>query len=284
MHSDSTTLSWPRTMSPPVLPRRMRSSPSRRAVPGATAASVARMQVTLWPVGGRHATPRTGRPGRRECNGQRAASSLITLSGRGVDTESLRNRSASWRSATSTCWMPCDRRGAPLGHEGAAEPQPGRLAEPRGQPAHRPHLTGEADLAERHQVAGQRPVAWRRRRWRARPRGRRPAPTAGRRRRWRRRRRSRAAVAAPRRSSTASTIATRALSRPLVARRGAGKRARATSACTSASKRPPALHRHRHAGAGHRLGDPGQEQAGGIGQPDDARVGQVEAADLVGGP
>ena len=38
---DSTTLSLPSTMSAPVRPRRIRSSPSRSAVPGATAARVA---------------------------------------------------------------------------------------------------------------------------------------------------------------------------------------------------------------------------------------------------
>ena len=44
VHIGSTVLSMPRTISPPVLPRRIRSRPSRRAVPGATALSVARIR------------------------------------------------------------------------------------------------------------------------------------------------------------------------------------------------------------------------------------------------
>ena len=41
VHSESTVLSYPMTMSAPVLPRMMRASPSRSGVPGATAARVA---------------------------------------------------------------------------------------------------------------------------------------------------------------------------------------------------------------------------------------------------
>src|SRR5690606_33239788 len=44
LHNDSTVLSEPSTIRPPVLPRSTRSSPSRRAVPGATALSEARIR------------------------------------------------------------------------------------------------------------------------------------------------------------------------------------------------------------------------------------------------
>lgn len=52
VHIDSTVLSMPSTISPPVLPRRMRSRPSRRAIPGATALNEARISASLpvpWP-------------------------------------------------------------------------------------------------------------------------------------------------------------------------------------------------------------------------------------------
>ncbi len=52
VHIDSTVLSMPSTIRPPVLPRRMRSRPSRRAIPGATALSEARISASLpvpWP-------------------------------------------------------------------------------------------------------------------------------------------------------------------------------------------------------------------------------------------
>ena len=42
---DSTTRSWPSTIRAPVRPRRIRSRPSRRAVPGAIDASVARRRI-----------------------------------------------------------------------------------------------------------------------------------------------------------------------------------------------------------------------------------------------
>ena len=46
---DSTVLSKPTTISAPVRPRRMRSSPSRKGVPGASVASVVRCRS--WSVG-----------------------------------------------------------------------------------------------------------------------------------------------------------------------------------------------------------------------------------------
>jgi hypothetical protein len=42
---DSTTRSWPSTIRAPVRPRRIRSSPSRSAVPGAIDARVARRRI-----------------------------------------------------------------------------------------------------------------------------------------------------------------------------------------------------------------------------------------------
>ena len=58
VHNDSTALSWPSTISAPVRPRRIRSSPSRSTVPGATRASVARKRAL--PVD-RHAAQSTDR-------------------------------------------------------------------------------------------------------------------------------------------------------------------------------------------------------------------------------
>src|SRR4030088_1462852 len=58
------------------------------------------------------------------------------------------------------------RRGAPAGpaarHEGAAEAELGRLAEPRLALAHRTDLPAQADLAEHHHVGGHRLVGERR--------------------------------------------------------------------------------------------------------------------------
>ena len=83
-------------------------------------------------------------------------------------------------------------------------------------------------------------------------------------------------------ASTARIIATRAESRPLVARRGVGISLLATSACTSAisGRRPSRVTVTQVPGTVRRAA--GQEQPAGVGQPDDADVGQVEAADLVG--
>ena len=63
---DSTVRSWPSTISAPVRPRRIRSRPSRSAVPGAIAASVARMRI----VSSFTVAPATGPPlvgVRRQC-------------------------------------------------------------------------------------------------------------------------------------------------------------------------------------------------------------------------
>ena len=49
VHSDSTTRSWPSTISAPVRPRRMRSRPSRRTVPGAISARIGR-STSVAPV------------------------------------------------------------------------------------------------------------------------------------------------------------------------------------------------------------------------------------------
>ena len=46
----STSRSWPMTISAPVRPRRIRSRPSRRAVPGAMVVSVARRSVGIATV------------------------------------------------------------------------------------------------------------------------------------------------------------------------------------------------------------------------------------------
>ena len=69
VHNDSTVRSWPSTISAPVRPRRIRSSPSRNTVPGAISASVARngsvlavppAQLATPPPPGRNARPVPG--------------------------------------------------------------------------------------------------------------------------------------------------------------------------------------------------------------------------------
>ena len=83
----STTLSWPRTMSAPVRPRRIRSSPSRSSVPGATAARVARSSSSSLCEAGTQASssvlPRSlrARPRARMISGGGSRSGLDSVAG-----------------------------------------------------------------------------------------------------------------------------------------------------------------------------------------------------------
>ena len=63
---------------------------------------------------------------------------------------------------------------------------------------------------------------------------------------------------------------------------GAGQRGRRDEGLHLRDERPPPLQGHRHRGARHGGVTAGQEQPARVGQPDDADIGQVEAADLVG--
>ena len=78
-------------------------------------------------------------------------------------------------------------------------------------------------------------------------------------------------------------MASRDASRPLEVRRGRRQRRRGDERLHLGHEGPAALERHRDAGAGHREVAPRQEETARVGQADDADVGQVEAADLVGG-
>ena len=77
-------------------------------------------------------------------------------------------------------------------------------------------------------------------------------------------------------------MATRLASRPWVARRGRREVARRDERLHLGDERAPALEGHRDAGAGDADVAVGEEQPAGVGQPDDADVGEVEAAHLVG--
>ena len=95
---------------------------------------------------------------------------------------------------------------------------------------------------------------------------------------------SREPTGAPARlSRTAMIIASRDASSPLEVRRGDGSVDGATSACTSATsgRRPSSVTVTQV--PGDRVVARRQEQPARVGQPGDADVGQVEAADLVGG-
>ena len=131
------------------------------------------------------------------------------------------------------------------------KPSRAASASRRLDPADPADLAGEADLADRHQVVGQRGVAGGARPAPGRSRGRRPARRASRRRPSpRRRRASPSALIRPRRSSTASTMATRAASSPLTARRGGGAAAsRRDQRLHLGEQRAAALQRDGHAGA-----------------------------------
>ena len=81
--------------------------------------------------------------------------------------------------------------------------------------------------------------------------------------------------------STASTMATREPSRPERRTARALARRRRDQGLDLGEQRAAALHRHRDAGAGHRLVVVLDEEAGRVGDRGDAVGGQVEAADLV---
>ena len=74
---------------------------------------------------------------------------------------------------------------------------------------------------------------------------------------------------------------TREASSPEVTRRGTLEHRVADQRLHLGQQRPPSLQGDGHAGAGHRLAVPGEEQAARVGQPDQAVLAEVEAADLV---
>ena len=187
----------PSTMSPPVLPRRIRSRPSRRAVPGATALSEARIRPSapelppdfpgaaarslaatallrsqVWTLPCRTRFVRTGETRAKSTGGR----SLVPW-GLSRDGERGSTRSASPMSATSSDLHPGRDLAGIARHEGVREAQPVRLGEPALDARDPSDLAREAHLADRDQVLGQRGVARG-----ARPaRGRSPGPRRARR-------------------------------------------------------------------------------------------------------
>ena len=86
-----------------------------------------------------------------------------------------------------------------------------------------------------------------------------------------------------RRSSTASSIATREESTPFTTRRGWGALVLDDQRLHLDRQRAAALERDGDAGAADRLAAAREEQAGRVGHLGDAVAGHLEAADLVGG-
>ena len=158
---DSTTLSLPSTMSAPVRPRRIRSSPSRSAVPGATAARVALSRsssvrstgVTTAPCPPTRRPPRLvpcGRSARGESNRgdpgpRRAGTSSAATTAPATSATSMT------RSPSGTGPEPRTPRGV----NATRNPSLAASASRRGIPGHRPQLAGQSDLAERDRLGRQ---------------------------------------------------------------------------------------------------------------------------------
>src|SRR5690554_4159477 len=147
----STVLSWPSTTSAPVRPRRMRSRPSRRDVPGATAARVVRKRSWGFGCVTTHGILRLGSPGaeaaRRARSGPRG-----DLAG-GLDgcreVGDLDERDPRGHLPR------VDGHG---GHDRAREAQPRGLGEPDTGTRDSPQLAREPDLTHRDDAARERLV------------------------------------------------------------------------------------------------------------------------------
>src|SRR5919107_328251 len=178
----STTESYPSTISAPVRPRRIRSSPSRSAVPGAINARLARNGSPLTPPPVRPAAagliargdepftlPRGG--GVAAAPGLEASRSSGTCTFYGLGSTATRPVPFLFRSVTVSLRRrpprPLQRRaeiryldhlhagwhvvvaaGAAMGrHEREPESEPGRLGQPAADRADPAHLSGEPHLA-----------------------------------------------------------------------------------------------------------------------------------------
>src|SRR3954464_7034354 len=171
---ESTVLSLPSTSRAPVRPRRMRSSPSRRVVPGAMLARVARSRrtssvrslagtslpvvlvrspfpalVSLEGIGSHDAQDRSSRTvaGRVEERVAVADPEVQDAQG-GLDVghTDLRHRADLADDAGVTLGL--------RGDDGGPEPEPRRLGQSLGDVSHAAQLPGEAELPDRHQVGG----------------------------------------------------------------------------------------------------------------------------------
>ena len=160
VHSVSTTRSQPSTISAPVLPRRMRSSPSRSQVPGRDRGEDAAQRLVVLGRGhgrvssagrGLSESLRSRRPPVNRAQ-RRDGASLGRVAARQV-----RRRT---RSAPRRSWRP-GRRGCPrrarrerlAGVRGrdqrGREAEPGRLGQPAAERRHPAHVAGQRDLADR---------------------------------------------------------------------------------------------------------------------------------------
>ena len=301
---DSTTLSSPRTIRAPVRPRRMRSSPSRRGVPGAIEARVAR-SLSCSSMRSATGPPRalsSGAPVRHrvKCRGGRARSTdRFQLRGldRGRATPArqrggVRSRvsRAPRTSSTSTTRRPSTtrREGIPrsLGKRPSAgddrhlEAEPRRLGDALRQVAHPAQLAGEADLPDGHGA----------------PRRRHAEVGAGHGDRDGQVGRGVVQLGAAdgRDEGVAAGDAQPGVAledgehhvdaRRLHARdraAGALERGRRQQRLHLGQQRSASLHRHGHAGAGDVLGVVLDEEPGRVGDGGDALGGEVEAAHLV---
>ena len=232
----STILSWPSTISAPVRPRRMRSRPSRSSVPGATAARVARSRssssLAMRPL--LHVR-RLGRPpadcrsgGSRQSNRDGAAAQDVRAAPRLPDDVGHLDDPHARRAIGP---LPSDARRA---RRRVREAEPGGLGQPARRcrsPAGSRRPARPRRTRRRRSAAARSLTALATREGDGEVGGRlgEPDPADG----------GDVDVAvADRRlgaalASTARIIATRAESRPLVARRGVGISLWATSACTS---------------------------------------------------
>src|SRR6478609_10105286 len=281
---ESTTRSKPSTMRAPVRPRRMRSRLSRSSVPGATAAKAARSSSSslrsITSLSARGAPSATtpvarsldaGNDGRARCprpgeaaHGLDGARHVTHL----VGPDALRQGETTVKAAGRDERVP--------------EAEARSLGQPALQPRHAPHLAGEPDLPERDDVGGQRTVD---------DRGGdgahdgevggglgQPHSTD---------RRREDVTGAHRR--TGALVEHRDDHREaggVEAARGApgrGQGRRCDERLDLGHEGAAALERDGDAGACDREVAPGEEEPARVGQADDADVGEVEAADLVGG-
>ena len=260
----STSGPSPTTMSAPLLACRMRSMPSRSAVPGRHGGE----RVHELGAGtGDHGAMRTAAAGvaPRRTPGRPA----------GAHTACRRRcvaaRAASVSDAARASRMPPGASGADRGTIACAKPEPRRLGQAPLGAVDLAQLAAQADLAARHQV-GRRPAG-------PSPTTPPPAPSPGRpparctrtppaTATWTS---ARPSVEPARRSSTARTWARRPLSTPWAVRRGDGAWLGTTSAWTSTSSGRCPSSTGTTTEPGHADLPVGEEQRAGVGHADEAR-------------
>src|SRR5579883_870165 len=278
LQMESTAASSPTTTRAPRWACRIRSRPSRRAVPGATSPNASMRRWSGWSTtaasypGGPATPPRrtgshVGEVGR--LGGPDAAGRTLD---RGQPLEERADPDQLERPATLGG---CSR------DEGAREPEPGGLVEaPLGR-RHLAHLSGQSDLAEGHEVRRER--ATRRRRGHGEGEGEiggrlgGPDPAGG-----------RHEHLAPGEVETGAALEDgEQHGQPLgiealdVAA-GAGGAPVAHEGLNLDQQRPPALHEGGDRAAGHLRSPVAEQQGAGIGDLDEARLAHLEQPHLTG--